>query len=444
MSGSLFSKLRGEKKGESPTGNLWRVPLFLLIFWAGSGGFALGARTPGATSILGVRQFSNADYARIVLILDRETFDFKSGVLKNPKRIFIDIPNGRVGGGVHPPKFSPGRSIVSRLRFGRPGKNNLRLVMDIPPKYDFRHRVFTLPSPQRIVIDVRAKSGLAPKFSKRRGLGDASTKGRKSARARRPPLRGKPGGKPHRREMTLAQRFRRGLGRIVLDPGHGGKDPGAISRRYGLREKNIALDIAFRTKRILTRALPGNRIYLTRTSDRYVSLPRRTSFANEHEADLFVSIHANSSHSRRAHGIETYLLSEASSKRALALAARENKTTVARMSDLQKILHDLGLRSKVTESRQLARRIQEAMLSRLRPRYRSVRNLGVKRAPFYVLIGARMPSVLIEVAFISNRREARRIKRPKYRQALAEGIARGMMEFVGVGYRKAGINAPTR
>ncbi|MDE0330837.1 MAG: N-acetylmuramoyl-L-alanine amidase [Nitrospinae bacterium] len=234
----------------------------------------------------------------------------------------------------------------------------------------------------------------------------------------------------------MAQKFRQGLGRIVLDPGHGGKDPGAVGIA-GLREKRVALDIALRTRRVLRRVLPGNRVYLTRTTDRYISLSDRTTFANEYDADIFVSIHANSARSRRVHGIETYLLSEASSRRALKLAARESGTTIARMTDLQKILNDLGLRSKVAESQQLAQRVQQAMLSRLRPSYRGVRNLGVKRGPFYVLLGAQMPSILVEVAFISNRREARRMNSPKYRQALAEGIARGIMQFVGAGYRKS-------
>ena len=243
--------------------------------------------------------------------------------------------------------------------------------------------------------------------------------------------------------MDLTQRFRHGLGRIVLDPGHGGKDPGAVGLS-GIKEKDVALDIAFRTRRVLRHALRGNRIYLTRTTDRYVSLPSRTAFANEHGADIFVSIHANSARSRRLRGIETYLLSEASSERARRLAARESGTTIERMDDLEKILNDLGLRTKVNESQKLARQIQQAMLSRLRPGYRGVRNLGVKRGPFYVLLGARMPSILVEVAFISNRREARRMRSPKYRQALAEGIAEGIIRFVGVGSGKAGKSALAR
>lgn len=370
--------------------------------------------------------------------MNRETFDFKSGTLKKPTRIFVDIPRGRIGRSARIPKFTPKKSIVSRLRFGKPRKNSLRFVIDIANMDDVKYRIFTLPSPQRIVVDVWATSENISKPSQRgrreRPEPEKSTRALRTS-PRRKTLK--------RREMNLTQRFRYGLGRIVLDPGHGGKDPGAVGLS-GIKEKDVALDIAFRTRRVLRRALRGNRIYLTRTTDKYVSLPSRTAFANEHGADIFVSIHANSAHSRRLRGIETYLLSEASSERARRLAARESGTTIERMDDLEKILNDLGLRTKVDESQKLARQIQQAMLSRLRPGYRGVRNLGVKRGPFYVLLGARMPSILVEVAFISNRREARRMRSPKYRQALAEGIAKGIMKFVAIGSGKAGKSALAR
>lgn len=417
--------------------DLFFILVFFLALGAQGKGSALGARGLGA-AMLGIREFSTPGYARIVFILNRETFDFKSGVLKKPTRIFLDIPLGRLERGTQTPKFSPETSIVSRLRFGKPRKNNLRLVIDIAKKDDVKYRIFTLPRPHRIVVDVWAKNTSIPKLSKRGGRKRLEPK--KSDRARRAPPRRKT---LKRREMNLGQRFRNGLGRIVLDPGHGGKDPGAVGLS-GLREKRVALDIALRTRRVLRRVSPGNRVYLTRTTDRYISLPDRTSFANENGADIFVSIHANSARSRRIHGIETYLLSEASSGRARKLAARESGTTIERMNALEKILNDLGLRSKVDESQKLARHVQQAMLSHLRPGYRSVRNLGVKRGPFYVLLGARMPSILVEVAFISNRREARRMRSPKYRHALAEGIARGIMKFVGVGSGKTGKKAQRR
>lgn len=428
MARILISTPRRRRKTKRLLGNSFLILVFFLVFWVQSEGFALGARGLGA-SIQGVREFSTAGYARIVFILSRETFDFKSDVLKKPTRIFIDIPHGRIERNTQVPKFSPGNSIVSRLRFGKPRKYRLRLVIDIAKKHDVKYRIFTLSSPHRIVIDIWAKSANTSKLSKRGG-GKRSETG-KSRSARKAPTRRKTFGRLKRREMNLAQRFRHGFGRIVLDPGHGGKDPGAVGRS-GMREKDVVLDVALRTRRVLRRVLPGNRVYLTRTTDRHISLSSRTSFANDHDADIFVSIHANSARSRRIHGIETYLLSEASSGRALRLAARESGTTLTRMSDLQKILNDLGLRSKVAESQQLARRVQQAMLSRLRPGYRNIRNLGVKRGPFYVLLGAQMPSILVEVAFISNRREARRMRSPKYRQALAKGIARGIMQFVGV------------
>ena len=437
MARNSFSTLLRREKTKRLLRNSFLVLVFFLFCWVQSEGFALGARNPVAR-ILGVREFSTPDYARIVFILNREAFDFKSGVLRKPSRIYIDLPRGRITQGVQIPKFSPGKSIVSRLRFGQPRKNRLRLVIDIAKKHDAKYRIFTLPSPQRIVVDVWAKSTNITKPSNRGGR--KRPEPQKSGRALKAPPRRK---KLTRREMNMAQRFRHGLGRIVLDPGHGGKDPGAVGLS-GLREKRVALDIALRTRRVLRRVMPGNRVYLTRTTDRYISLSRRTSFANENEADIFVSIHANSARSRRIHGIETYLLSEASSGRALRLAARESGTTLARMTDLQKILNDLGLRSKVAESRQLAQRVQQAMLSRLRPGYRAVRDLGVKRGPFYVLLGARMPSILVEVAFISNRKEARRVRSPKYRQALAEGIAKGIMKFVGIGSSAAKKKARRR
>lgn len=437
MAGKSFAASRCRIKTKRVLKNVFLILGFFLVFWMQGEGTVYGARGPGA-GILRIREFTTPGYARIVLVLNRETFDFKSGALKKPTRIFLDIPRGRLEKGAQIPKFSPKTSIVSRLRFGKRRKNSLRFVIDVAKSGDVKHRIFTLPNPHRIVVDIWAKTTSASKPSERGGRKRPEPD--KSARVRKAPPRRK---KLTRREMNLAQRFRNGLGRIVLDPGHGGKDPGAIGLS-GLREKRVALDISLRTRRVLKRILPGNRVYLTRTTDKYISLPYRTSFANEHDADVFISIHANSAHSRRIHGIETYLLSEASSGRALRLAARESGTTLARMTDLQKILNDLGLRSKVMESQQLAQRVQRAMLSRLRPTYRGIRNLGVKRGPFYVLLGAQMPSILVEVAFISNPREARRMNSSKYRQALAEGIARGIMQFVGAGYSKAGKSARRR
>jgi len=153
--------------------------------------------------------------------------------------------------------------------------------------------------------------------------------------------------------------------------------------------------------------------------------------------DVFVSIHANSSPLRGTHGIETYLLSEASSSRALEIAARENDVTVAEMTDLQKILYDLMLRSKVNESRDLAEDVHRSLLAQLGRRYSGVNDLGVKRGPFYVLLGAQMPGILVEVGFITNPADAKRSLQGAFRQAIAEGIAEGVVRFVGGAARTA-------
>jgi len=385
----------------------------------------------GEATILAVRHFATAGYARVVLVLDRETFDFQSGSLTSPPRLFIDIPGARLGAKAPVPRLQEGESLVREIRVGRPEKGSLRLVLDLADS-GVRHRVFTLPEPHRIVIDMRKTTEAKAGPSASAGAADPKSEEGRQGRLERPPDTAE----KRRRAMSLSERFRAGLGRIVLDPGHGGKDPGARGL-YGLQEKDVALDISLRAAGALRKRLPGTRVVLTRSDDRYVPLEDRTSLANDQDADIFVSIHVNSAPHRHTSGIETYLLSEASSGRALEIAARESEVTVAQMSDLQKILYDLMLRSKVNESQDLAQDVQKGMISHVRHRFPGLNDLGVKRGPFYVLVGAKMPSILIEAAFISNPTEARRIRTANYRQALAEGIAEGIAAFVGLTTRRA-------
>lgn len=215
---------------------------------------------------------------------------------------------------------------------------------------------------------------------------------------------------------------------IVLDPGHGGHDPGAVGRT-GLTEKEVVLDIAFRTKAILTRQ-PGRTVLLTRTTDEFVPLPDRVRLAKKQEADLFVSIHANSSPRRRTKGIEIFLLGRPSNRRALATAARENGTTEAEVSALEQILADLARTYNVEASLDLAHITREALKTALRRQYRDVPDLGVRRAPFYVLLHAGVPSALIEVAFLSNPVEEQRLGSSQYRDRLAEGLSMAIERFL--------------
>ncbi|MFC1491664.1 N-acetylmuramoyl-L-alanine amidase, partial [Nitrospinota bacterium] len=418
--------------------------------WAGG----LAPVFAASPRVVAFRHFTTQGYTRVVLVLNRTSLHFRTGRLKNPPQIFVDIPSGRLKPGFQLPSFEK-ISLAQKLRVGRPNRKTLRLVIKLLHP-NIRYRVFSLPDPDRIVIDLRetlpARKN-APsankKMPKARPESRASfdpQKFFKADRGNRPTGRpGRPKSSLKNREATrrplnLAARFRSGLGRIVLDPGHGGKDPGATGL-YGLVEKKLVLDIARRVAAVLHKRLPpGNRIILSRNRDRFIQLEDRTSFANKNDADVFVSLHLNSSPIRSTRGIETYLLAEASTPRALALAARESGTTVSRLTDLQKILNDLILRSKVTESHQLATSVQNSMIAEIERKFSSPKSLGVKRGPFYVLVGATMPSILIEMAFVTNPQEARRLRTSKYRQALSEGIARGIANFVGVPYRRAHLS----
>jgi N-acetylmuramoyl-L-alanine amidase len=227
---------------------------------------------------------------------------------------------------------------------------------------------------------------------------------------------------------TLAQQLGLGVGRIVLDPGHGGKDSGAISLS-GLREKDVVLNIAKMLKLTLERET-GCQVLLTRTTDRYLTLAERTAFANAKKADVFISIHANAAENRSLGGVETYFLNLASDPQAARVAALENASAKKQMSDLQSILKDLMLKSKTSESSRLAQDVQNRIVTRLRERYKDTRDLGVKRAPFLVLVGAEMPAILVETAFLSNEQEELRLADTTFQDTLSRGIAAGVATYI--------------
>jgi len=262
------------------------------------------------------------------------------------------------------------------------------------------YKIFSLNKPFRIVIDVK---------------GGAS----------RVKPRGKPICVPNK--PTLAQQLGLGIKRIILDPGHGGKDPGAIGIG-GLREKDVVLKVAKKLARKLTKRL-GCQVILTRKSDIFIPLEERTAIANTREGDLFVSIHANSAHSAKASGIEVYYLDLASNKRDMQLAASENSASAKSISDLQKILSSLMKNSKRAESVRLAKIVNKNLLHNVSRRYGGIKSHGVKSAPFIVLIGAQMPSILAEISFVSNPTDARRLRSDKYLDALASGLADGIVKY---------------
>jgi N-acetylmuramoyl-L-alanine amidase len=265
------------------------------------------------------------------------------------------------------------------------------------------YNVFSLPNPFRIVIDVRGEAVPASPVAENEKDGPDA--------------------------VSLARQLALGVRRIVIDPGHGGKDYGAPGYLKGVHEKYIVLDIARKLADKISREL-GCEAILTRTGDHYLTLEERTAIANTKKADLFISIHANASRNPRASGIETYFLNLTADDESITVAARENATSEKNISELQTILNDLLQNAKINESSRLATYVQKELCFNMEKKYNRINNKGVKRAPFYVLIGAQMPAILIETSFISNKTECQRLTDNAYQNALCDGIVSGIRKYI--------------
>jgi len=218
------------------------------------------------------------------------------------------------------------------------------------------------------------------------------------------------------------------IGRIVIDAGHGGHDTGTIGPN-GLQEKDLVLDVSLRLGRLLESKLGAEVIY-TRDDDTFIPLETRTAIANEHQADLFISVHANSSQDETARGIETYYLNFTSNPDALEVAARENAVSEKSIHELQDLVKKITLKEKIDESRELASDVQQSLYAGLSPKNPTLRNRGVKKAPFVVLIGANMPSILAEISFVSNPTDEKKLETPEYRQKIAESLYKGIAKYI--------------
>jgi N-acetylmuramoyl-L-alanine amidase len=226
--------------------------------------------------------------------------------------------------------------------------------------------------------------------------------------------------------LSMARQLGLGVSRIVIDPGHGGHDPGAKGR--GITEADLVLDVALRLEALLKK-VPGVEVILTRRTDEFIPLPERTAIANRENADLFISIHANSSPSASARGIETYFLNFANNQSAAAVAARENAESTQAMGALPDFVKAIALNNKLDESRDFATKVQHAMYEKLHATNKSISDRGVKQAPLVVLIGAAMPAVLAEIAFVTNPQELKLIKSNAYRQKVAEALLTAVHKY---------------
>ncbi len=371
----------------------------------------------GLAVVQQLRYWSNPSYTRVVIHGDQEV-DYNHHLLKKnpdlnkPPRLYVDLSNSTLDEGLQT-SIPINDDLLSNARAARYTPNSVRVVVDI--KSIDSYQVFSLRDPFRVVIDVWGKNG-APHAAEKPAEG--SRKGTTNRFTGKVP-RG-----------ALARQLALGVRRIAVDPGHGGKDFGAPGFIPGVHEKDVVLAIS---KRVVAKIRDdlGIEAILTRTGDRYLTLEERTAFANTRHADLFVSIHTNASRDPRAYGIETYFLNLATDDESIRVAAMENATSTKNISDLHSILNDLLKNAKINESRHLAELVQDSLIANMSHRgYDRIKDKGVKQAPFYVLIGARMPSILVETSFISNREECRRLVTSAYQNHLADSIVEGLRTYI--------------
>jgi N-acetylmuramoyl-L-alanine amidase len=230
-------------------------------------------------------------------------------------------------------------------------------------------------------------------------------------------------------QSTLTRALGLKIGRIVIDAGHGGHDTGTIGPT-GLMEKDLCLDVALRLGKLIQQKLPDTEIVYTRSDDTFIPLEERTHIANDIKADLFVSIHANSSPDHGARGVETYYLNLRGSPEAMEVAARENAAGQGNIHDLEDMVKKIARTEKIDESKELAEDIQDSLSKRIQKTAKPVKNRGVRKAPFVVLIGADMPSILTEISFLSNPTDEQLLKKPEHRQHIAEGVFAGMTSYL--------------
>ncbi len=416
------------------------------------------------------KTWDSPDSARIVVNLGN-TVEFRAVHIASPERIYFDLYKAQVGPKLPRKPVDVQGGILKTIRIAQNKPDTVRLVLDVDGAKDYS--AFLVEKPYRLVIDLRSRpstsgadvassakppdtrgttgkvvaaetvsvkasdptpdSATAKSISKA-ALGAAKVHPKatlpESAALEPPPVP-----EPNRDgERSLTRALGLKINRIVIDAGHGGHDTGTIGP-HGLLEKDVCLDVALRLGNLIEQKLPGADVIYTRKDDTFVPLEERTQIANDAKADLFISIHANSSEDPSARGVETYYLNFATSADAMEVAARENAESQESMHDLQDIIKKIARNDKIEESKDLAEDVQDSLSNRLQLVSRNERNRGVKKAPFVVLIGANMPSVLAEISFLSNPYDEGLLRKGAQRERIAEGLYRGIATYL------AGLNS---
>jgi N-acetylmuramoyl-L-alanine amidase len=372
------------------------------------------------TTVTDLRFWSNPEYTRIVVNALEERDYFHRLLKRDPdinkpfQRLYIDIEQARLGKDVaeHTPIND---NLLKQARAGQYLPHTVRVVVDI--KSFENYKIFSLKDPFRIVIDVWGKGSNGSPAAQQTAQttpGDGQTKRITT---------------DNLKSSDIARQLALGVRKIVIDPGHGGSDPGAPGYFKNVWEKDIVLNMAKKLARILSDRLQCT-VLLTRSTDKKLTLEERTAIANTQRADLFISLHCNAAKNRRLKGIETYILNLATDNQAIAVAARENATSEKNISDLEYILSDLMKYAKIEESTRLANVVHNSFITGMKKKYSGIADLGVKQAPFYVLLGARMPSILVETSFISNKEECRRLMTDAYQTNVCNAIADGVEKYI--------------
>ena len=417
--------------------------------------------------VTGIRYWSTTDSSRVAIDLDND-ITFHSERLQHPDRVVFDLHWTRLAPSLAGKSFVPKDGLLKKIRISEYKPGDARVVLEAEDLANYS--AFLLPNPDRLIIDLRGRqpavsgkpspaSGATAEVHRNvvnAGAGAKPPSGVKiisdddqnnSAAAKPasilPPSVRRPsrvvirkgGQEVQAREArptasgdrSLIRALGLKIGKIVIDPGHGGHDTGTIGP-HGLEEKNLVLDVALRLGKLLQQRLGADVVY-TRDDDTFVPLETRTAIANQAQADLFISVHANSSHDPDARGVETYYLNFTTSRDALEVAARENAVSDQSIYQLQTLVKSIALQEKVEESREFAADVQRALYTGLGARNPSIHDRGVKKAPFVVLIGAKMPSILAEISFVSNPQDERKLRSPAYRQHIALALYRGIARY---------------
>ncbi len=452
------------------------------------GAEAQGRSGSQAPRIRRISASANADATRVTIDLE-DTVQYTSGRITNPDRIFFDLHSARLTPEVARGNVQVIGNLLTGVRVAQNQAGVVRVVLDVNGVKDYAASLLSNPAQLVIFLYSTVRNGAAVRTAKSKpakppsGVGDASEDARagsddsgniksvsekspgvdpnaptsnamtrstgssgKNSRAKQLNSSGtnsstdanakpdliRPSGTPQPTrdgQSTLTRALGLKIGRIVIDAGHGGHDTGTIGPT-GLMEKDLCLDVALRLGKIVQQRLPGADIVYTRSDDTFIPLEERTNIANQAKADLFISIHANSSHDQEARGVETYYLNLKGSPEAMEVAARENASSEEGVHDLEDLVKKIARNEKIDESKEFAEDIQDSLAKRMQKSSKTVKNRGVRKAPFVVLIGADMPSILTEISFLSNPSDEKLLKQPEYRQRVAEGLYQGVASYL--------------